>query len=203
MPVAAPPCRRARRSRHGACGQAERGAASHAVGRWCGPRSACSLCRTGRTRCAGTTTGRHGTARPGPRRARVAGRCRRYASAVVAASGRPLRPLLAGGPAHQLAPQRIGGIAAPLVLLRRHVGHVGKPLPRLPRSDDRRLLCQRWEGARVRGGCRCRASPCARSPLPARASSQRRASASASRPPGQPAAPPSASAAGACSGSAW
>ena len=51
----------------------------------------------------------------------VAARCRSCASAVSGSAGRSF-----GGPAHDLAEQRVGGIASPLVLLRRHVGHVAE-----------------------------------------------------------------------------
>jgi hypothetical protein len=77
---AARPCRGARRSRRGACGRAEHGAASRAVGRWCVPRSACSPCRSGRTRCAETTTGMRGTARRALPCRRAADRCLSFAS---------------------------------------------------------------------------------------------------------------------------
>jgi hypothetical protein len=50
-----------------------------------------------------------------------------------------LFPSLAGRPIHQSAPQRFGGPAPPLMLLRRQIGHVAEP--RLPLDgDDRRLL---------------------------------------------------------------
>jgi hypothetical protein len=58
---------------------------------------------------------------------------------AVSADG-ALRPILAGRPAHQFEPQCVRRVASPLVLLGRHVRHVGIPLPPPPRGDDRGLL---------------------------------------------------------------
>jgi hypothetical protein len=59
---------------------------------------------------------------------------RRRSCAIGAQGSDAASRRLLGDPAHQLAPQRVGGIASLLVFLRRHVGHVGPPRP--PRGDD-------------------------------------------------------------------
>ena len=82
---------------------------------------------------------------------------RRRTSSVLGDS--PSRPL--ADPAHQFTPQRIGGIAAPLVLLRCHVLRIAKPAPtvRVLRGDDGRLAfgagwCRRRNASELlaRGG---------------------------------------------------
>jgi hypothetical protein len=60
--------------------------------------------------------------------------------------------LIAGNSAHQLAEQSIGGIAAVLVLLRRHIGHIAKPATtmRVLRGDDNRRFIHATTSATCR-----------------------------------------------------
>ena len=64
----------------------------------------------------------------------------------------PRGPSFLSHAAHQFAEQRIGGIASPLALLRRHIGHVAEPstTTRVLRGDDGRRF--RGLGALLEGG---------------------------------------------------